>query len=344
MIDAHKKPISYRKYLIYLKIILTGVIFWVLIHNAQLNLGLVAAIFENPLASVTVVALCFAMVIVHSFRWSRLNFAQGLNLSFLQTITPTYLGIAFNSVLPGSVGGDFVRLYYILKKFPQKKSNAILAILVDRICGLLGIFVIACAVAPYYLSTFHHDSTMYYLLVACISFSVTALVVFFGTILLLSEKVGLIDWLTRRFTHKRWSAPLISFLQAIYLYRNSKRVILESITASLFTQLLLLVTVVVITKMMGLPVLSLGDFMIALVVGQVASLLPLTPGGIGVGEAVFGNIILLLNPGTTAAYATVFFVLRILSAMAYLPGVLLGVFGFHLLHKDGAEVATSSSL
>jgi uncharacterized membrane protein YbhN (UPF0104 family) len=73
--------------------------------------------------------------------------------------------------------------------------------------------------------------------------------------------------------------------------------------------------------------------MLALVIGQVANLVPLTPGGVGIGEAAFANVLLIINPGLTAAYATVFFALRLISTAAYLPGVFIGVFGFHLLDK-----------
>lgn len=336
---------SNKKIYFYLKITLTLVIFWFLMHNSQLKLGLCSAIFECPVSTLIIVLLCYVMVIFHTWRWFRLNLVQGINLSFFRTLLPTYLGIAFNTVLPGSVGGDFVRLYYVLKNFPQQKSKAVLAIMVDRITGLMGIFVIACILAPFYLDAVRHDTALFYLLIVCATVCIVSAVLFISVLVLLSEKVGFATWLTVKFHHKQWSHLLVSILEAIHVYRKSKLVILESLVVSIMTQLLLLIVVVIISKMMGLPMLSLFDYMLALVIGQVANLVPLTPGGVGIGEAAFANIILILHPGMTAAYATVFFALRLISTAAYLPGVVVGIFGFHLLDKkqqaDDVEVSVS---
>lgn len=331
---ANSKLFAYKKYLIYIKVLLMLFILWMLIHKAQLQLDLFYTVLSYPWSTFFIIALCYLMVIFHAWRWYRLNATQGIGLSFLQTIPPTYLGIAFNNVLPGSVGGDFVRLYYILKKFPTQKSAAVLSILIDRINGLMGIFVIACIIAPYYLDLFHHNHTLFYLLLACISFCLSAIMVFFLTIYLLSGQTRLAQWLTTKIKHTRWAQTFMALLAAIHIYSKAKLVILESLIVSMMTQGLLLIVVVILSKIMGLPPLSLFDYMLALVIGQIANLLPLTPGGIGVGEAAFANIILILHPGMSAAYATVFLALRILSTAAYLPGVIIGIFGFNLLHKQ----------
>lgn len=328
-----EKIISRQKTFFYTKILLTVIIFWLLAHNAQLKLGLFYTIFEKPFSTLTIILLCYLMVILHTWRWYRLNLVQGIDLSFFRTLLPTYLGIAFNTVLPGSVGGDFVRLYYVLKKFPQQKSNAVLAILIDRVVGLMGIFVIACLLAPYYLDVFRQNTTLYYLLLVCVSVCVAGAILFLALALLLSEKIGVVNWLVRKCHSLPWLKPLTALIQAVQIYRNAKLVILESMSVSILTQLLLLVVVVMLSNMMGLPKLSLLDYMLALVIGQVANLIPLTPGGVGIGEAAFANIILVLHPGMTAAYATIFFALRLLSTLAYLPGVFIGIFGFHLLDK-----------
>lgn len=328
-----EKIISRQKTFFYTKILLTVIIFWLLAHNAQLKLGLFYTIFEKPFSMLTIILLCYLMVILHTWRWYRLNLVQGIDLSFFRTLLPTYLGIAFNTVLPGSVGGDFVRLYYVLKKFPQQKSNAVLAILIDRVVGLMGIFVIACLLAPYYLDVFRQNTTLYYLLLICVSVCVAGAILFLALALLLSEKIGVVNWLVRKCHSLPWLKPLTALIQAVQIYRNAKLVILESMSVSILTQLLLLVVVVMLSNMMGLPKLSLLDYMLALVIGQVANLIPLTPGGVGIGEAAFANIILVLHPGMTAAYATIFFALRLLSTLAYLPGVFIGIFGFHLLDK-----------
>jgi uncharacterized protein (TIRG00374 family) len=314
------------------------------VRHSQLKFGLFYPVFANPLAMIFIILLCYIMIILHSWRWYRLNLVQHINLSFSHTILPTYLGIAFNTVLPGSVGGDLVRMYYVLKNFPQQKSSAILAILVDRITGLMAIFAIACVMAPYYLQHFSHNHALFNLLVVCISFGIGGVVLLLSMLILFSDRVGLVDWLTKKYSDSRWSGLLNSLVQAILIYRNSKWIIFETLIVSMITQALLLVIVFILCKVMGLPILPLLDFMLALVIAQVANLIPLTPGGVGLGEVAFVNVILLLHPGTVVAYATVFLALRLLSILAYLPGVLICIFGFHLLNQPVRETTASPSL
>ena len=317
-----------------LKLCITIVIFWLLFRHSQLQLPLLETLYRHPLLSFSVMALCGLMVVIHTWRWYRLNSVQGISLSFTRTIIPTYLGIAFNTVLPGSVGGDFVRLHFILKKFPTQKSAAVLSILVDRINGLMGILAIACCAAPFYVEMYRHNDAIYYCLLICAGLCLTGILGFIILVAALSEKTGFSDKINRYFSQTRFANIASSLLVAIHTYRNAKLIIFESLLTSILTQLILLGTILIIGKMMGLPALSPLDYLIALVIAQIANLIPLTPGGIGVGEAAFANTLLLLNPGATAAYATAFLALRILSTTSYMPGVLLGIFGFHLLHRE----------
>src|SRR5579862_9782494 len=112
---------SYKTYILYIKILITAIILWMLARHAQLNLELTSKFFVYPLSVLTIMGLCCVMVIMHAWRWYRLNTVQNIQLSFFNTIMPTYVGIAFNNILPGSVGGDFFRLYSIIKKFPKQK-------------------------------------------------------------------------------------------------------------------------------------------------------------------------------------------------------------------------------
>lgn len=322
--------ITMRGFLLPTKVALTFIILWTLYEHSQLQLGLFLTFFQHPWLTLAIFCLCYLVVVLHAWRWYRLNSAQNIPLSFSRTILPAYIAIAFNNILPGSVGGDFFRLYFVFKKFPAQKSNTLLSIFVDRVIGLLGILVIACVVAPFYMHAFRSNTPMLYL----ISISITACVacgfIFILVMSLLADET--IVKIQNRLSKMKYSGHVLSFLEAIYIYRNAKMVIFESLLVSIATQMILLIVVFITSYTMGLQALPLGVYMLALVIGQIANLVPLTPGGLGVGEAAFANVILMLHPGA-AGYATVFFAWRLLSTVAYIPGVFIGVFGFSLLHK-----------
>lgn len=322
-----------KSLLFYFKIIATVLIFWALAKSSQLKLELFSTLLYNPFYTLIVLALFYAGVILNTWRWYRLNTAQKISLSFPNTLTSTYLGIAFNNILPGSVGGDFVRGYYLFKKFPHQKSAGVLSIFFDRVSGLMGIIVVACLSALYHLDMMNQVGSMHYIMMVCFGLCILSAVILILSAVL-PKSLGISDWLRTRFANKKWLIPLVSLLDAINVYRHSKLIILECLILSILNQLLLLVIILLLSNMMGLPALSPFDYILALSLGQIANLIPLTPGGVGIGEAAFANILLLLNPGMTGAYATVFFAFRLLLTLAYLPGVIIGIFGMNVFQKD----------
>jgi len=319
---------SLKHLILSLKILVTLVILWFLAKHSQLNVGLFFTLLDNPFSTLSVIVLYYLMILINTWRWYRLNTIQKIDLPFFQTIKPTYLGVAFNAVLPGNVGGDFIRTYFVLKKFPQQKSAAILSILTDRVMGLMGMLCIICIISPVFWQIAHQNYFILSILLTCIGcFSAGVIIFLFGT-MWFNHKISFIGKI-----NEKLSGKLSSLFEAINIYRNAKSIMLETLGLSMLIQIGLLIGVLMISSSMDLPSISPFHFMLALIVAQIANLLPLTPGGIGIGEAAFANIIVLLNPGTTAAYATVFLAIRVLSILTYLPGVGLGIFGFHLLDR-----------
>jgi glycosyltransferase 2 family protein len=80
------------------------------------------------------------ILLLRTIRFS-LRFFEGLKLNMI--------GLFFNTVLPGVLGGDFVKGYYLFKSEEAMKGKSIGILLMDRICGLLAIFFIGSASMGY---------------------------------------------------------------------------------------------------------------------------------------------------------------------------------------------------
>ena len=52
------------------------------------------------------------------------------------------IGMFYNQFLPGGTGGDIVKTYLLWKETPDKKPGALLAVLFDRMIGLMALIVI----------------------------------------------------------------------------------------------------------------------------------------------------------------------------------------------------------
>jgi uncharacterized membrane protein YbhN (UPF0104 family) len=67
----------------------------------------------------------------------------------------------------------------------------------------------------------------------------------------------------------------------------------------------------------------MSDSGIAATLTQIANILPLTPCGIGIGEAAFDRILsLLTSSGVAVGYGSIFLTFRVLGIVVTLPGVL----------------------
>ena len=320
-----------------IKVCVSLIVLVFLAHTAQLNLYLLTKLLSHPVLLITTFALFILMVMVNALRWQRLNTVQGIQLRFNQTAIATYLGTAFNNVLPGSVGGDVVRLFYLFRHAPQQKSAALLSVFFDRITGLLGIFIYVSCMTSLHPALFARNNPLFYWLITCIGLCAFGMSAFFIS-LALPQQMGMSDWLRQRFAANAWSKIIVDFFAAIRIYRNAKWVILECLLLSTIIQMLMVVTLWMITQMMALPLVSFIDFGIASAATQIANLIPVTPGGIGVGEMAFANVLQMLNPHVVAAFATVFMAYRLIGLIIYLPGVLVYVFNFKLKPMVAVEI------
>lgn len=92
-----------------------------------------------------IVAAIFAYVLVEisaAARWQILLKVQGINLSIPRMSGLFFIGMFYNQFLPGGTGGDIIKSYYLLKETPTKKAGALLAVLFDRLVGLVALVTI----------------------------------------------------------------------------------------------------------------------------------------------------------------------------------------------------------
>ena len=78
-------------------------------------------------------------------RWRLALQAQGLNVSWKRTAQISFTAHFFNSVLLGSNGGDLMKAWFAAREAQNKKTGAVLTVVVDRLIGLWAMLLFACA-------------------------------------------------------------------------------------------------------------------------------------------------------------------------------------------------------
>ncbi len=81
--------------------------------------------------------------IANVVRWQILMRVQGMIMSWPRAIMLFFVGLFFNLFMPGYTGGDFARLYYLMREFPGKRKEAILTVVMDRLIGVAALVVTA---------------------------------------------------------------------------------------------------------------------------------------------------------------------------------------------------------
>jgi uncharacterized membrane protein YbhN (UPF0104 family) len=87
-------------------------------------------------------AIYLAGMIGTFIRWYLLVRVIEPRFTFLSTLLLGFIGMVFNLVIPGAVDGDLIKAAYLVQ-MKIRKTQAIASMAIDRIVGLLGLFVLA---------------------------------------------------------------------------------------------------------------------------------------------------------------------------------------------------------
>jgi len=90
---------------------------------------------------------CYGLVeLLAAFRWFLLLRVHGVRISPLRVGALFMLGIFFNMFMPGGTGGDVLKVYFLFKEIPAHKEKGLLAVLMDRVIGLLALILVSSAI------------------------------------------------------------------------------------------------------------------------------------------------------------------------------------------------------
>ncbi|MEY2525837.1 MAG: glycosyltransferase 2 family protein, partial [Verrucomicrobiota bacterium] len=79
--------------------------------------------------------------IAAAIRWQILLQVQKIRLSFSRVSGLFLIGMFYNQFLPGGTGGDIVKSYLLWKE-TEKKTGGLLAVVFDRLIGLVALVTI----------------------------------------------------------------------------------------------------------------------------------------------------------------------------------------------------------
>ncbi len=275
----------------------------VTVIQAAITVGILAWLFRDParnremwaaLTSADPFWLIMALLtfgLVEAFaiaRWQILLRVQDVVISWARLTALVMIGLFFNIFMPGGTGGDVVKIYYLLKETPGKKAAALLAVLMDRVIGLMALIGIAGLVIFIrydWLTQTADASKLLYTLLAIFAGSVSFVVVSFTI-----TRLGWVHKLPARLPLRD---KLVEISVAYDLYGRAWRSSLAALFFSVPVHLGSFALFYCVARAFSQVAdkVSIGDFLAITPIVNTLAALPISIGGAGVREGLFVHLL-----------------------------------------------------
>lgn len=305
----------------------------------RMNLGVFAA-------ALGVFIVCQLMI---AFRWWLLLRTQSIFIDLWPAARLHFLGLFYNNFMPGAVGGDLLRAWYVTKH-TDKKFHAVLSVFVDRVVGLLGSLIIA---VFFYLFFMRRQSAKAVLDIKSglpLSFVKSKQIILWVAIVLVAVFCSLLLYKRSRlllknawlFIQIRCKKLLEKFKDAVVLYCRKPRAILSVFGLTFFLQLLTITGFWFLGRNLGIEV-GIIYYYVFFPFSWALGAIPVSIGGAVVVEGILAYLFIqLAGVGAEAALALVL-CQRIVWMIASLPGAVIHLVGAHLPAPAGLPEDFSQS-
>lgn len=291
-----------------------------LIKFDMITLEPIKAILSAPGAVALVFLLIYLTLPVSALRWYLLLNSQGVQIRFAAVYHINAIGNFASIFMPGAASGDALRLLYVLQEAGAgHRARATLTVAVDRATGLLGLGIVAIIALTYRIQAADASPTLVglfpILLIACGA----SVALGIAGVAICHALVGH-SWALRLEQRGRVGEVLLRLIEAGAAYRHHIGALLAVILLAALTQGLVMAAVLVVASATPPGSLGLADYAVATPIALVANVLPLTPGGLGVGESAFARVCAMMDSMGASGAGSIFLTFRALTSLVLLTG------------------------
>lgn len=232
------------------------------------------------------ILILFAAQFVTSSRLSVLLRPLGLHLSLYSSFRLGLIGTFFSYCLPGATGCDLLRIYYATQGNPGRRTEVITVVVLDRVIGLFGLLIWPLLVCPLFPALVGSLDVLRWLLAMAACMALALLGVFFIGLSVTVRRSRPVTWALRTLPKGAYAEKA---LQTVGLYHSRLGTLLASLGISLLAHTLAIGAMLVIAAAIN-PSGFAWQMSLLIPVGFLANAVPLTPGGLGVGETAFNHL------------------------------------------------------
>jgi len=286
-----------------------------LVHTRVLDFSPLASI--SPAFVGEAALLGIAVTALSSWRIQYLLADQQIEVSYRRCLVVNCIGLFYSLFLPGGISGDAARAYYFFGDAQRKRIAVVGALLLDRFLGLVTLVALGIISGLFLASKLPR-------VVPYLAWS---------TVLLVAMLVGLVISIRYEIEHRQtpgahrllraWEAARGAFAR-LHMSDYSPRTLAVSVALSALMNVLM-IALIYLCSILNASQLGLVQVAAAAPLGLLTNAVPLSPGGLGVGEKSFDVLYRTLG-GVNGAGA--FLTTRI---FLYCPALLGGAYAaWHL--------------
>lgn len=248
--------------------------------------------------------MCAVAIGLQFLRWYILVRAVDLPFTKRNALRLGLVGYFYSQFLPGSIAGDFVKAYFIVKEQPSRKAVAVATVVVDRIFGLFGLLLLAAIFGgAAWLAGDERVATNGYLRKIVVFSAGAVALAGVGWVVMGSISERLANTITARL-HRlpKVGKSLAEVWYAVRLYRLRPKAVALCIliSAGSHTAMMLMLHLAVrVFPSLASDAASLVEHFVIGPIGFIAQVFFPAPGGVGGAEAIFGYLYTLIGRDET---------------------------------------------
>jgi uncharacterized protein (TIRG00374 family) len=331
-------PRHNRKYISYLlRFIVAGAALYLAFRGEnfadviEVLLGLNLWIFAGAIGFYVVGQFIFVA------RWSLLLKVQSIRIGFWPAVRLHFLGLFYNNCLPGSIGGDLPRAWYVTKH-TDKKLQAALSVFVDRVIGLAGMLIMAFG-CYWFIPEESREGGLNFTfemnIFGCLA-EYKSIFIWFGAAfvvviaLMVSNRRGRM-LLERGFIAigRRGASILSKIRQSIRIYCHKWPAILAALLLTFCCQVTTVLAMWLVGREIGVDVPTKYYF-IFFPISWLLGAVPVSVGGLGIMEGWLKVMFMRVGTMTGENALALALCQRLIFFLASLPGAIIHLIGAHL--------------
>ncbi|PRX54122.1 lysylphosphatidylglycerol synthase transmembrane domain-containing protein [Flagellimonas meridianipacifica] len=265
-----------KKLLTLLKIVISGVLIYFIFTKINFKDVVDTLKTGNPYYLVIGTLLVIISKVIAAFRLNLYFHQIEVKITQKSNLKLYFLGMFYNLFLPGGIGGDAYKGYIIQQEFKSGTKRVVSVLLLDRLSGMLLIFVYTCVLAI----LMNHELFRSFQILLYLAIPISVLTFW---------------WVNKRF------------------FGYTLPIFWKSLRYSAIVQLSQLVCVFFILESFSVS-LQQTEYLLVFLISSIVSVIPLTIGGIGSREVTFlyGATWLGLNEEISIGVSFVFFLMTAL--------------------------------